>query len=67
MRFGGHRNNRATDSGKSKTRKKSDEIYFYISTSVLSAPEFCLSIRNHQGIENRNHNVRDVTMKVDKS
>ena len=26
-----------------------------------------MAIRNHQGIENRNHHVRDVTMKEDKS
>jgi len=52
---------------KSKIWKNSDETTFYISTTVLSAPEFCQAIRNHQGIENRNHNVRDVTMKEDKS
>ncbi len=38
-----------------------------ISTTVLSAKEFNMTIRNHWGIENRNHHVRDVTMKEDKS
>ena len=52
---------------KSKAWKNSDETSFYISTTVLSAPEFCQAIRNHWGIENRNHYVRDVTMQEDKS
>ncbi len=52
---------------RSKTWKNSDETSFYISTTVLSAPEFCQAIRNHWGIENRNHHVRDVTMKEDNS
>ncbi len=59
--------NRQVFDTKSKTWKNSDETSFYISTTVLSAPEFCQAIRNHQGIENRNHHVRDVTMKEDKS
>ena len=50
-----------------KTWKNSDETSFYISTIVLSAPEFCQAIRDHWGIENRNHYVRDVTMGEDKS
>lgn len=52
---------------KTKTWQNSDEISFYISTIVLSAPEFCQAIRNHWGIENRNHHVRDVTMGEDQS
>jgi predicted transposase YbfD/YdcC len=52
---------------KSKTWKNSDETSFYISTIVLSAQEFCHAIRNHWGIENRNHHVRDVTMGEDRS
>ena len=52
---------------KTKTWKNSDETSFYISTIVLSAPEFCQAIRDHWGIENRNHYVRDVTMGEDKS
>jgi predicted transposase YbfD/YdcC len=52
---------------KTKTWQNSDETSFYISTIVLSAPEFCQAIRDHWGIENRNHYVRDVTMAEDKS
>ena len=52
---------------KTKTWQNSDETSFYISTIVLSAQEFCQAIRNHWGIENRNHYVRDVTMAEDKS
>ncbi len=52
---------------KTSTWKNSDETSFYISTIVLSAQEFCQAIRNHWGIENRNHHVRDVTMGEDKS
>ncbi len=52
---------------KTKTWKNSDETSFYISTIVLKAQEFCQAIRNHWGIENRNHYVRDVTMGEDKS
>jgi predicted transposase YbfD/YdcC len=52
---------------KTKTWKKRDETSFYISTIVLSAVEFCQAIRDHWGIENRNHYVRDVSMGEDKS
>ena len=52
---------------KTKAWKNSDETSFYISTIVLTAQEFCLAIRNHWGIENRNHYVRDVTLGEDKS
>ena len=45
----------------------SDETSFYISTTVLSAEAFCVGIRGHWGIENRDHYVRDVTMGEDKS
>jgi len=40
---------------------------YYVSTILLSAGEFCKAVRNHRGIENRNHYVRDVTMNEDKS
>jgi len=59
--------NRQVFDTKTKTWKNSDETSFYISTAVLSAQEFNQAIRNHWGIENRNHYVRDVTMKEDKS
>ena len=52
---------------KTKTWKNSDETSFYISTIVLSAQRFCQAIRDHWGIENRNHYVRDVTLGEDKS
>jgi len=52
---------------KTNTWKNSDETSFYISTIILSAQEFCHAIRNHWGIENRNHYVRDVSMGEDKS
>lgn len=59
--------NRQVFDTKTKIWKNSDEISFYISTMVLSASDFCKAIRNHWGIENRNHHVRDVTMKKDES
>lgn len=43
------------------------EISTYVSTTLLTAKEFCKSIRRHWGIENRNHYVRDVTLGEDKS
>ena len=52
---------------KTKAWKNSDETAFYISTIALSPQAFCQAIRNHWGIENRNHYVRDVTMGEDKS
>jgi predicted transposase YbfD/YdcC len=52
-----------------KTRiwKDTSETAFYISTTVLSAEEFCRVIRGHWGIENRNHHVKDVSMREDRS
>lgn len=52
---------------KTKTWHTSHQTSFYISTLVLSAPEFAQAIRDHWAIENRNHYVRDVTMGEDKS
>jgi len=52
---------------KSKSWKDSHETAFYISTTILPAQEFCKVIRNHWGVENRNHYVRDVTLGEDKS
>ncbi|MCP4359234.1 MAG: ISAs1 family transposase, partial [Chloroflexi bacterium] len=52
---------------KTKTWKESDEVSYYISTIDLSARLFCQAIRNHWGIENRDHHVRDVTLGEDKS
>lgn len=47
--------------------KNREEISFYISTSLLSAEDVCQAIRDHWGIENRNHYVRDVAMGEDRS
>ena len=52
---------------KAKCWQRSDETSFYISTTVLSAAEFCQGLRAHWGIENRDHYVRDVTLGEDKS
>jgi len=50
-----------------KAWQRSDETSFYISTTVLSAAEFCAGIRGHWSIENGDHYVRDVTMGEDQS
>jgi predicted transposase YbfD/YdcC len=47
--------------------KPSHETSYYIATTILSAETFCQAIRNHWGIENRNHCVRDVTLGEDQS
>ncbi len=52
---------------KSKAWHNSDETAFYVATRVLRAQEFCQAIRNHWGIENRDHHVRDVTLGEDQS
>lgn len=52
---------------RTKCWKRCDEISFYIATTLFSAKVFCQAIRNHWGIENCNHHVRDVTMGEDKS
>jgi predicted transposase YbfD/YdcC len=52
---------------KAKEWQPSDETAFYISTTVLSAQEFCTGIRGHWGIENSDHHVRDVTLGEDSS
>ena len=50
-----------------KRWEPSDETSFYVSTTVLSAEAFCVGIRGHWGIENRDHHVRDVTLGEDQS
>lgn len=52
---------------KKKKWENTDETVYYISTIPLIAEELCESVRNHWGIENKNHHVRDVTMNEDKS
>lgn len=53
------------------TRKKrwheSNETAFFIATIDLDARTTCQAIRNHWGIENSNHYVRDVTLQEDGS
>ncbi len=58
---------RTVSDTKKKLWKNTDETAYYISTILLNAEEFCKAIRNHWGVENRNHHVRDVTMNEDKS
>ena len=41
------------------------EVSYYISTTTLPAAKANEAIRGHWGIENKNHHVKDVTMKED--
>lgn len=52
---------------KTKRWQASDETSFYIATTVLSAQSFGQDIRQHWGIENRDHYVRDVSLGEDAS
>ncbi len=52
---------------KEKRWDKSCEVSYYISTINLTAKESAKAVRQHWSIENRNHYVRDVAMKEDKS
>lgn len=52
---------------KTKTWKERSEISYYISTFSSTAKVFHYAIRSHWWIENRNHYVKDVTMKEDLS
>ena len=60
---------RIRDSFETKTKswKHEEEISYYIATTVLEAQQFCSVIRNHWGIENRNHYTKDVSMGEDAS
>jgi len=51
---------------KTKSWQRSDEISFYVSTTVLRAEEFGVGIRGHWFIENGDHYVRDVAMQEDR-
>ncbi len=44
-----------------------EEVSFYACQVALSAQVFAQAVRNHWGIENRSHYVRDVTFGEDKS
>ena len=50
-----------------KQYNTSEEIIFYISTTTRTAEEYNTIIRNHWGVENRLHNVRDVALNEDAS
>ncbi len=52
---------------KTKTNKVSVEVSLYLASFIDSAEIFHQAIRDHWGIENRNHYVRDETMGEDKS
>lgn len=52
---------------KTKTNKLSQEVSLYLASFSGSAEMFHQAIRDHWGIENRNHYVRDETMGEDKS
>lgn len=52
---------------KTKNWKHEEETSFYIATTVLEAQKFCSVIRNHWGIENKNHYPKDVSMGEDAS
>lgn len=54
-----------TKERKWKKRDKKDCIGYYIVTTALSAKEMSKIIRNHWGIENRNHYVKDMAFKED--
>jgi len=45
----------------------SHETSYYIATTILDPKTFCQAIRNHWGIENGDHYVRDVALGEDQS
>lgn len=52
---------------KSKTWERSEETAYFICTTKKCASRYNRIIRDHWGIENRNHYVRDVTLGEDAS
>ena len=52
---------------RTKTWKISTETSYYVASYEDDAQTFGYAIRDHWGIENRNHYVRDVTLKEDAS
>jgi predicted transposase YbfD/YdcC len=50
---------------KTKNWNQSLEISYYVATKKFSAKEAAKIIRNHWGIENKNHYVKDVSMRED--
>lgn len=57
--------NRKDFNTKNKLWEDNGETSYYISTEVFSGKESNSIIRGHWGIENKNHNVKDTTMKED--
>ena len=51
----------------SKTWRDTSETSWYICTRLVDAETSCHGIRQHWGVENRNHYVRDVTLCEDAS
>ncbi len=47
--------------------QESSEIAYYVSTDRLTAKQASHAVREHWGIENRNHYVRDVSLSEDNS
>ena len=47
--------------------RRSTDTAYYITTAAKPAEQFAEAIRGHWGIENRNHYVRDVTLREDAS
>ena len=52
---------------RAKQYNTSIDTSFYLASIMTSAKVFFYAIRHHWSIENRNHHVRDVTMKEDHS
>ena len=44
-----------------------NEVSYYVSTEIFSAEVSNTIVRNHWGIENKNHYIKDETMKEDSS
>ncbi len=51
----------------SKTWRDTSETSWDISTRLVDAETYCKEIRQHWGVENRHHSVRDVTLHEDAS
>jgi len=58
---------RESKNTKTKTWERSEETAYFICTTKKCAEGYNRIIRNHWGIENRNHHVRDVTLGEDAS
>lgn len=58
---------RTTWRDKNGSWRQREETALYVSTCSLDSAQAAVVIRGHWGIENRNHYVRDVTMREDSS